>query len=107
MFICLNGVDVVNDYSEPKDLDNISFTMRGRDRTLETIAALGNQATDDSMILDAMRSELKTIPFGDYLKRYIYMNSGMTGDFREMPVVHKTVFSKMISMGSRTGLVSE
>ena len=85
MFICLNGVDVVKDYSEPKDLDNISFTMRGRDRTLETIAALGNQTTDDSMILDAMRGELKTIPFGDYLKRYIYLNSGMTGDFREIP----------------------
>ena len=85
MFICLNGVDVVKEYSEPKDLDNISFTMRGRDRTLETIAALGNQTTDDSMILDAMRGELKTIPFGDYLKRYIYMNSGMTGDFREIP----------------------
>jgi hypothetical protein len=26
---------------------------------------------------------------------------------RIMPVVHKTVFSKMISMGFRTGLVSE
>ncbi len=52
-------------------------------------AAVDNQyfqEDDAELIYHSLEKELKPVPFGDYLKRYIYQKTGMEGSFREVPL---------------------
>lgn len=52
-------------------------------------AAVDNQyfqEADAELIYHSLEKELKPVPFGDYLKRYIYQKTGMEGSFREVPL---------------------
>ena len=71
---------------EPEEERSFSFTLHGQRMEQETIGSLGDQKTDDGIVLNVMRDELRLIPFGDYLKRYIYINSGMIQPFRSVPL---------------------
>ena len=42
------------------------------------------QDMDAELIYQSLEKELKPVPFGDYLKRYIYRKAGMEGSFREV-----------------------
>ena len=44
------------------------------------------QEDDAELIYHSLEKELKPVPFGDYLKRYIYQKTGMEGSFREVPL---------------------
>ena len=41
---------------------------------------------DQSVIYDALREKIKIVPFGDFLRRYIYEKAGMTGGYKEIPL---------------------
>ncbi len=65
---------------------SFSFTLRGARRLQGMSKALGERATDGGIIYHAMKEDIRFIPFCDYLKRYIYINSNMSGSFRDIPV---------------------
>ncbi len=44
------------------------------------------QTMDSELIYKSLEKELKPVPFGDYLKRYIYRKTGMEGSFRDVPL---------------------
>ena len=41
---------------------------------------------DLTLIFDALKNQLRLVPFGDFLKRYIYRRAELTGDYREIPL---------------------
>lgn len=66
---------------------SFSFTLRGKRKIRETLAQPGRTTRDEGfLIYQSLRDDLRTVPFGDYLKRYIYLNSGMSGSFQDVPV---------------------
>ena len=44
------------------------------------------QEMDSELIYQSLEKELRPVPFGDYLKRYIYRKAGMEGSFRDVPL---------------------
>ncbi len=42
---------------------------------------------DAELIFETLQSRLKVIPFGDYLKRYIYTKSGLSGRYDDIPLM--------------------
>ena len=41
---------------------------------------------DAGRIFETLSENLKAIPFGDYLKRYIHRIAGMTDDYHDVPL---------------------
>jgi len=44
------------------------------------------QDFDSDYIFDALKNRIKPIPFGDYLKRYIFLRENLEGDFRSIDI---------------------
>jgi len=63
-----------------------NFTMKAWDRMYDAVDHQYFQEMDADLIYQALEKELKPVPFGDYLKRYIFRKAGMTGSFREVPL---------------------
>ena len=63
-----------------------SFTMKAWDRMYDAVDHRYFQEMDSDLIYQALEKGLKPVPFGDYLKRYIYRKAGITGSFREVPL---------------------
>jgi len=63
-----------------------NFTMKAWDRMYDAVDHQYFQEMDSDLIYESLEKGLKPVPFGDYLKRYIYRKSGMTGSFREVPL---------------------
>ena len=63
-----------------------NFTMKAWDRMYEAVDHQYFQEMDAELIYSSLEKELKPVPFGDYLKRYIYWKAGMKGSFREVPL---------------------
>ena len=62
------------------------FTMKAWDRMYETVDHQYFREMDAELIYRSLEKELKPVPFGDYLKRYIYRKAEMQGSFREIPL---------------------
>ena len=60
----------------------LDFTMRSEEAFYDTVDLEAFSEQDAETIYSFLVSEIQQIPFGDYLKRYIYSKSGMKGDFR-------------------------
>ena len=58
------------------------FTQRGMTEMLKTVQDLSFPSQDASMILRCLKNEIGFTPFSEYLKRYVYLKSGMTGSYR-------------------------
>jgi len=67
-------------------IDSIDFTKRSEDIFYDTVDLEEFQNKDAETIFNCLKSEIRLIPFGDYLKRYIYLKAGMTGDYRAVDV---------------------
>ena len=65
---------------------SFSFTAHAEKVMLNTIEDLSFPSRDVSMIFQALQSRLEFIPFCDYLKRHIYLKSGMIAPFRSVPL---------------------
>lgn len=63
-----------------------NFTMKAWDRMYDAVDHQYFQEKDADLIYQSLEKELKPVPFGDYLKRYIYRKAGLTGSFREVPL---------------------
>ena len=75
----------MKDHCQEQEERSFSFTLQGRRKLSETADRLGEKGSNDPLLFQTIRDEVRTIPFGDYLKRYIYLNSGMSGSYREIP----------------------
>ena len=60
------------------------FTRMAWDGMYQAVDNEYFQDMDSELIYQSLEKELKPVPFGDYLKRYIYQKAGMTGSFREV-----------------------
>ena len=62
------------------------FTINGWEALYRAVDSRYFQDQDAEVIYRSLRSHLRTISFGDYLKRYIYLKTGLTGDYNEVPL---------------------
>lgn len=44
------------------------------------------QEMDADLIYKSLAEQLEPVPFGEYLKRYLYSHAGLTGSYREVPL---------------------
>ena len=63
-----------------------SFTAQAERIMLNTVEDLTFPTQDVTLIFQSLQSCLEFIPFCDYLKRYIYLKSGMIESFRSVPL---------------------
>ena len=64
--------------------ESLNFTRRSEEAFYGTVDLADFQDQDAETIYSCLTRELRPIPFCDYLKRYIYLNSGMRGNFLEI-----------------------
>ena len=65
---------------------NLDFTVRAKESFLGAVKDPYFRDRDSGVIFDLLRSGLRIVPFGDYLKRYIYRKAELRGDYAEIPV---------------------
>ena len=65
---------------------NLDFTVRAKESFLEAVKDPYFRDRDCDVIFDLLRSGMRIVPFGDYLKRYIYRKAELQGDYAEIPV---------------------
>ena len=65
---------------------NLDFTVRAKESFLGAVKDPYFRDRDSGVIFDLLRSGLRIVPFGDYLKRYIYRKAELQGDYAEIPV---------------------
>ena len=74
--------------------DTIYFTDRSWNILYGVIEEDYFQENEAGLIYQALVKKLRFIPFGDYLKRYIYQAAEMTGSFREIdPEVYRRILT--------------
>jgi hypothetical protein len=67
-------------------IESIDFTRRSEDLFYDTVDLADFLDKDAETIFNCLKNEIRLIPFGDYLKRYIYLKAGMTGDYSSIDV---------------------
>jgi len=71
-----------NNQNDPLDFTNFAF-----ESMYDTVDDLRFYANHDAnLIFDQLQRNLRAIPFCDYLKRYIYQKSGMSGNYEDIPL---------------------
>lgn len=68
------------------EMDGLAFTEIAWDNLYNTVDNPYFQDLDSELIYDALANQLQLIPFGDYLKRYLYRRSGMTVPYDQVPL---------------------
>jgi len=64
--------------------NSYEFTVRAENYLYDTVDLEGFRDKEADFIYDCLKNNLQTIPFCDYLKRYIYEKTGMAGDYAEI-----------------------
>ncbi len=64
--------------------NKLDFTENAREALYSAVDSEGFIDNDAEMIYDVISKRLKFIPFGEYLKRYIYRSAGIEGPFEEV-----------------------
>lgn len=67
-------------------IDDLDFTHYAMESLYDTVDDTYFRDQDCRLIYNALRHRLKAIPFGDYLKRYIYQKAGLDGKYNEIPL---------------------
>lgn len=65
---------------------NLNFTEWAKKAFVKTVKDPYFRNNDYDLIFDLLKSEMRIVPFGDYLKRYIYEKKEMQGDYRDIPL---------------------
>ena len=68
------------------NIDELDFTGVALDSLYDTVDNESFHDMDSQLIYDSLTQRLRVIPFGDYLKRYIYQKAELSGDFKEIPL---------------------
>ena len=71
---------------KPDGLNGTDFTDNAWDALYDVVDSADFRDHDADRIYDALSRRLKFIPFGEYLKRYIYRKAGLTEPFDAIPV---------------------
>jgi hypothetical protein len=66
--------------------DSYEFTVRAENYLYDTVDLKNFRDKEADFIYDCLKNNLRTIPFSDYLKRYISQKAGMTGDYAEIDI---------------------
>lgn len=66
--------------------DELDFTYFARESLYDIVDDPYFRDQDAYLIYQALQTRLKAIPFGDYLKRYIYLKAELTGDYNDIPL---------------------
>lgn len=66
--------------------NDLEFTNAGWEALYRAVDSRYFQDQDAEMIYESLRGHLRTISFGDYLKRYIYRKAELTGEYTEIPL---------------------
>lgn len=67
-------------------VDNLDFTGIALDSMYDTVDDIYFRDKDAELIYRTLECRLKTIPFCNYLKRYIYNRAELTGNYAEIPL---------------------
>lgn len=70
----------------PTSDNGIDFTEIAYDSMYDVVDDSSFREKDAELIYKALESRLKMIPFGSYLKRYIYKKAGLDGKYDEIPI---------------------
>lgn len=62
-------------------INSLDFTVKAENLFYDTVDLADFREKDAETIFQCLKNEIRLVPFGDYLKRYIYIKSGMTGDY--------------------------
>lgn len=68
------------------DIDYLEFTNVAWESLYDTVDDKSFHDRDAQLIYDSLKHRLRSIPFGDYLKRYIYQKAELTGVYTEIPL---------------------
>ena len=66
--------------------NTIHFTEHSENEFYDTVDTETFQDEDADSIYEHLQSRIKLIPFGDYLKRYIFRVAGFEGSFQDVPL---------------------
>jgi len=77
-----NIINEIQDYV-PNIID---FTRSSEEHFYDTVDLEEFREKEADFIYDCLRKKLRLIPFCDYLKRYIFIKSGLKGDFRDIDI---------------------
>lgn len=66
--------------------EGLDFTNAAWESLYDAVDADEFRDQDAQLIYDSLKHRLRIIPFGDYLKRYIYQKAGLTGHYSEVPL---------------------
>ncbi len=64
-----------NNKKEKKINETLDFTVKLEDAFYDAVELAEFQDKNEEVILRFLKSKMQTIPFGDYLKRYLYLGS--------------------------------
>ena len=67
-------------------IDSMDFTNRSEDAFYDTVDLAEFRDQDSEAIFRTLKSKIRLIPFCDYLKRYIYLKAGMSGNYHAVDV---------------------
>ena len=67
-------------------IDALDFTRDSEEKFYDVVDLDDFKDDDADKIFRCLKNELRLIPFGDYLKRYIYIKAGMTGDYKAIDI---------------------
>lgn len=63
---------------------NLDFTQVAKSNLIKAVKSPYFLDNDCDMIFDLLNKELRVVPFGDYLKRYIHEKAELNGDYQEI-----------------------
>ncbi len=65
---------------------NLDFTQRAFEQFYDVVDDPYFRDQDLDKIYDALKDKIQIVPFGDFLKRYIYQKAELNGDYQEIPL---------------------
>ena len=72
---------------EPEDMiPELDFTQRALETFYDAVDDPYFRDEDPDVIYATLKDKMQVVPFGDFLKRYIYEKAEMSGNYKEIPV---------------------
>ena len=72
---------------EPEEMiPELDFTRRAMDTFYDAVDDPYFRDQDPDVIYATLKDKVQIVSFGDFLKRYIYEKTGMSGNYKEIPV---------------------
>jgi len=73
-------------HEEEDKHSGLDYTQRAYESIYETIEDPLFECQDQNAIYKSLKNRIQIVPFGDFLRRYIYEKAEMTGNYRDIPI---------------------